>query len=119
MQISKALGPSVPRPDEACNPRVEPIVKLLALLMLVFSAIIIFCEHFFPMDGQIFQVFSGLLAGISGAFLMRIKPRGTEPNGDPVTMRTTATDRSGTVVQETQVGKGPATATPPAPTLGG
>ncbi len=75
--------------------------------MLLFSVVLIFCEHYFPMDGQIFQVFSGLLTGISGAFLMRIKPRGLDPSGDPAPTKTTTTvdQNAGTVVQQTQVGK--------------
>ncbi len=77
--------------------------------MILFSVVLIFCEHYFPMDGQIFQVFSGLLTGISGAFLMRIKPRGTEPGVDPPPSKTTTTiDKdAGTLVQETRVGKQP------------
>lgn len=66
----------------------EPILMLLASLMIFFTAMIFVAEHFFPNDGQIFQVVSGLLTGISGAFLMRIKPRaGVQP--DPATTMTT------------------------------
>ena len=62
--------------------KIEPVVLLLALLMVVFFGILIFCEFKFSMDGQIFQVFSGLLTGISGAFLMRIKPK-SQVTDDP------------------------------------
>lgn len=122
MQIYKALGPSGPQADEAVNPRVEPIVKLLCLMMLATSIIIIFCEFFFPMDGQIFTVFAGLLGNISGALIMRIKPRGTEPapddsNSNPTIRTRTTTDRAGGTVQETQVGKEPAVPSITSPTV--
>ncbi len=55
---------------------VEPVLMLLAGLMIFFTGMLIFVEHFFASDGQVFQVISSLLTGISGAFLMRIKPRG-------------------------------------------
>ncbi len=88
--------------------RVEPVVFLLAFLMVLFSVVLICCEHYFPMDGQIFQVFSGLLTGISGAFLMRIKPRGSDPAGETPSKTTTTIDKdAGTLIQETQVGQPP------------
>lgn len=68
----------------------EPVLKLLAGLMIFFTAVLFVSEKFFPSDGQIFQVVSGLLTGISGAFLMRIKPRATgEVDGNAVTTATT------------------------------
>ncbi len=60
----------------------EPVLILLSGLMIFFTAMIFVAEHFFASDGQIFQVISGLLTGISGAFLMRIKPRGPASPGD-------------------------------------
>ena len=53
----------------------EPVVLLLFIGMVFFCGVLIFCEHFFPMDGQIFQVIAGLLSGFSGAFFMRVKPQ--------------------------------------------
>lgn len=61
----------------------EPVLILLSGLMIFFTAMIFVAEHFFASDGQIFQVISGLLTGISGAFLMRIKPRGPATPDDP------------------------------------
>lgn len=90
---------------DASNPKVEPVVFLLAALMLVFSFIVILCEKVFPNDGQVFQVFSNLLAGISGAFLMRIKPRGSDPDTSTSKTTTTIDKDAGTLVQETQVGQ--------------
>lgn len=85
--------------------KVEPIVYLLAALLLLFSGILIFCEYRFPMDGQVFQVFSGLLTSLAGAFLMRIKPRGADPDTPPSKTTTTIDKDAGTLVQETQVGQ--------------
>jgi hypothetical protein len=50
--------------------------------MVFFCGVLIFCEHFFPMDGQIFQVIAGLLSGFSGAFFMRVKPTKPTDNHD-------------------------------------
>ena len=60
--------------------RLEPVVVLLFIGMLVFTGILLYVQKFFPNDGQTFQVIAGLLSAFSGAFFMRVKPRGT--NGD-------------------------------------
>lgn len=70
---------------------VEPVLLLLAGLMIFFTATLFACEHFFNNDGQVFQVMSGLLTGISGAFLMRIKPRGPNAIPDPDNTTTAST----------------------------
>ncbi len=59
--------------------KLEPIVLLLFVGMLFWTGMLFICQKFYPDDGQIFQVISGLLTGFSGAFFMRIKPRGAEP----------------------------------------
>lgn len=60
------------------NSKIEPIVLLLFIGMLVWSALLFVCQQYYSDDGQIFQVISGLLTGFSGAFFMRIKPRGVD-----------------------------------------
>jgi len=57
------------------QPRIEPIIYLLAGLLVFFTLCLFAAEHWFATDGQIFQVISGLLTGISGAMLMRVKPQ--------------------------------------------
>lgn len=69
-------------PDEQREP-VESVLLLLAGLMIFFTVVLIGCEIKFKDDGQVFQVISGLLTGISGAFLMRIKPRANAPTTKP------------------------------------
>ena len=69
----------------------EPILKMLAALMIFFTAMLFISERFFTSDGQIFQVISGLLTGISGAFLMRIKPRASLTPDSASTVTTTQT----------------------------
>lgn len=54
--------------------KLEPILLLLFAAMIFFTATVFIAEHFYPNDGQLFQVVSNLLSGISGAFLMRVKP---------------------------------------------
>jgi hypothetical protein len=47
----------------------DPVLKLLLIGILFFTAALFYCEHRFPNDGQIFQVIAGLLTGFGGAFL--------------------------------------------------
>jgi hypothetical protein len=47
----------------------DPVLKLLLVGILFFTAALFYCEHRFPSDGQIFQVIAGLLTGFGGAFL--------------------------------------------------
>lgn len=70
---------------------IEPIVFLLTGLIVFFSILVIFCEHYFSMDGQIFTVFTGLLGSIAGAFLMRIKPKATSSPSDDTDQDVTVT----------------------------
>ena len=49
--------------------RVEPNLIFLFVVMVVFAGIIIYCEHFFREDGQVFQVFAGILTGVGTTFL--------------------------------------------------
>ena len=85
--------------------KIEPVVLLLFLGMIIFAGVLLGCEHFFPMDGQLFQVFAGLLTGFSGAFFMRVKPKNADVDGGVPTHTTTTVDQNAkTVVQETQVG---------------
>ncbi len=97
LRQARGIDYSVKKPEP-----VEPIVYLLSLMMLAFAAIIIFCEFRFPMDGQIFQLFSGLLTGIAGAFLMRIKPKASASPDDDTDKDVTTT------VTSTPKGKIPA-----------
>ena len=85
-----------------------PVVLLLMLGRLVFSAIVLACEHFCPLGGQVFQVYAGLLTGFSGAFFMRVKPKNADTEPPTPTHTTTTVDQDAkTVVQETQVGAPP------------
>lgn len=69
----------------------EPIDVLLFIGMMVFSVIIFVCNVMFPMDGQIFQVYSGVLGGFTGAFFARLKdskaitPKPSEPSAPNAT----------------------------------
>lgn len=57
------------------NAKIEPVVILLACLMFMFTLALFVSNKMFPMDGQMFQVIAGLVTGISGAFMMRVKPK--------------------------------------------
>lgn len=77
--------------------KLEPIVLLLFAAMIFFTGALFAAEKWYPNDGQIFQVVSGLLTGISGAFLMRVKPQSAKADpaiDDPQSSSTT------TVVKE-------------------
>jgi len=66
------------------SPEIEPIILLLAALLIFFTAALFVSEKLFPQDGQIFQVISGLLTGIGGALMMRVKPP-SDKSHDPKT----------------------------------
>lgn len=75
--------------------RIEPILILLFVAMVFFTGCVFAAEHFYPNDGQMFQVVSNLLSGISGAFLMRVKPPEKTPPTvqDPATTSTTVIEK--------------------------
>jgi len=64
--------------------KVDPILWMLFAGMVMFSAVLVFIEYAFKEDGQLFQVFSNLLAAFSGAFFMRVKPKEPPQPGDIV-----------------------------------
>lgn len=63
--------------------QIDPILMLLFSGILFFTGILFISEHYYPMDGQIFQVISGLLTGFSGAFFMGIKNQLGPPEPKP------------------------------------
>lgn len=54
--------------------KIDPIILLLLFGMLIFSVLLIYCEHMFKDDAQIFQVFASLVTGFGAALWTRIKP---------------------------------------------
>jgi hypothetical protein len=54
--------------------KLDPVLRLLVLCMIFFTAILFAAEVWFNNDSQLFQVVAGILTGITGAFLGRIKP---------------------------------------------
>lgn len=55
--------------------QLDPVLILLAAMMVFFTAALFVCATLLKTDGQTFQVISSLLTGISGAFLGRIMPK--------------------------------------------
>jgi len=64
--------------------KIDPILWLLFLGMAFFSGMLIYVEHVFPTDGQLFMVVSGMLTSFSGAFFMRVKPQAPPAAGDSI-----------------------------------
>lgn len=54
--------------------KLEPILSLLFVCMVFFTGVLFAAEVWFKDDSQLFQVVAGILTGITGAFLARIKP---------------------------------------------
>lgn len=75
------------------NSTVEPILKILCLLMVFFTVVLISVDYLFKGEGQVFQVVSSVLAGVTGAFLARINPHQNPPPGPTV-----QGDNSGTII---------------------
>ena len=51
----------------------DPAIRMLAMLLVFFTLVLFYAEHFFHGDGQLFQVVSNLLSGVAGALLMGIR----------------------------------------------
>lgn len=65
-------------PEPVAKNNIDPILFLLFAGMILCGLGVLWVDHFFPSDGQVFQVFSNLLAGFSGAFFMRVNPHRTD-----------------------------------------
>ena len=66
------------------NPnRLEPVLLLLATMIVFFTVLLFVSARWFPNDGQTFQAIASLLSGFSGAFLMRVKPVGKKDDDEP------------------------------------
>ena len=50
----------------------DPAVKLLSVLLIVFTCAPFLGEWWFKSDAQFYQTIAGLVSGISGALLLRI-----------------------------------------------
>jgi hypothetical protein len=75
----------------------EPILKLLVVVMFAFVLTLFAAEIWFQSDSQLFQVIANILSGVTGAFLARIKP-GKSGNTDVSSSGSDAT----VVVKEAQ-----------------
>ncbi len=51
--------------------RLEPTQVLYTILLVFFSCLLIYCEHMFPKDGQVFQMFANVASGFAGALLAK------------------------------------------------
>ena len=69
----------------------DPVVRLLAGLLVFFTLVLIVTDWFFKSEGQVFQVFSNALSGIVGALLMRVKPDTPSPGTHTVSASITET----------------------------
>lgn len=88
---------------------IEPVLYLLTLIVVFFTALLFVASYTLPNDGQTFQVISGLLTGFAGALLGRVKPADTKKSD--VTMD--APGNSTTTTLETRL-EPPAEPGPPA-----
>jgi len=59
----------------------DPNIKLLSLLTVVFATLLIVVDIILQNDSQVFQVIAQLLAGFSGALLAMIKAKAGIING--------------------------------------
>ncbi len=67
--------------------QLDPVLLLLAGMMVFFTGALFFVSTQLKTDGQTFQVISSLLTGISGAFLGRIMPKKDHPEGSTTITR--------------------------------
>ncbi len=60
------------------NHKEDRVLVLLLIGILFFTGTIFVSEHYYPMDGQLFQVLAGMLTSFAGAFFGRMKPKGDD-----------------------------------------
>lgn len=81
-------------------PRLGPVGQL-HILILFFTFVILYCERFHGSDGQLFQVFAGILTGLTGVLIgygkQRLGVHDDEPPLPPGSKRVIA----GSVTEET------------------
>lgn len=46
---------------------------MLVAVMMFFTIVVMWCEHHFQSDAQIFQLFASVITGASGALFMKLK----------------------------------------------
>jgi hypothetical protein len=66
-----------PAPSPSHCDRVEPVVWLLSLLTILFTAGTVAVAPFASTDGQTFQFLGNLASGFAGALLMKITGNGS------------------------------------------
>ena len=62
---------------------IDGVLMLLFASMVFFTAALLWVEHFFPNDAQMFQVIAGLVTTSSGAFFGLITKKNTPPSPPP------------------------------------
>lgn len=95
----------MPLPQPSPHPEpIEPIIWLLAFLVVLFAFMVIGVSKWSPSDGQTFQVTSGVLTTVLGAFVGRIMPGTNIKKAPPTTNITTTNNGSAgpaTIISET------------------
>lgn len=76
---------------------VDPMDRLIFGGIIFFTLLMIGESRWSPSDGQTFQVLTGCITGLMGAFLARIKPpeKRLPPGTDQTTLSTTVTPPAG------------------------
>jgi hypothetical protein len=74
--------------------RIDPVVRLLTFMVVLFLAATFCAEWWFKSDAQFFQVISGLVTGAFGALLLKITGRTPDaPPGTTVSTVSTSTSQ--------------------------
>lgn len=59
--------------------KLDPKLRLLAIVVFVLLGSLFYCEHMFPKDGQMFQAVYGLLTGFSAILLNELRKELGQP----------------------------------------
>ncbi len=68
--------------------KMDPVLLLLFVGLVLFTGILIWVEHAFQSDGQIFQCIASVLAGFTGSFFTRLNPKGDKADENVVSKST-------------------------------
>lgn len=61
--------------------KLDPNVKLLAILLVFFSTLMFLSEWWFQSDSQFFQAIAAVFSGVSGALLAMVKSKNSDTPG--------------------------------------
>lgn len=78
--------------------KLEPVLRLLAALVVFFTVCLFLATRFFPQNATLFNAIYGMANGFGGAMLLRVKPQSKEEEAAGLAQTTATTATTTTIV---------------------